>query len=107
MKTHALLFCFVVFAEFVVFVVFVVRAEDCRILADRTPDNANRRCSKSGMSAFDVVRIFTQSAQLDTKPTNFDANCQSKTLAMGVIEKPRPHPKWFPSRKTAGLWLFV
>ena len=64
-----------------------LRGELRRILADRAPDNPNRNSSTGGMSAFDVVRIFTQSAQLDAELANFYADGQPKTLAMGVLEK--------------------
>ena len=65
-----------------------LRTELRRILADRAPDNPNRMQSTGTMSAFDVVRLFTQSAQLDAELANYDAKGQPKTLAMGVLDKP-------------------
>ncbi len=93
-----------------------LRGELRRILADRAPDNPNRMSSTSGMSAFDVVRIFTQSAQLDAERANFDASGQPKTLAMGVLEKPLTAPTRGPrqgapnpgrGRRTSGFEIIA
>ncbi len=69
-----------------------LRAQLRQILADRAPDNLNRLKTTSEMSAFDIVRLFTQSAQLEAELANYDANGRPKTLAMGALDKPVTAP---------------
>ena len=64
-----------------------------RILADRAPDNPNRMRATGSMSAFDVVRIFTQSAQIETELAAFDEQGFPRTLAMGVLDRPVTEPQ--------------
>jgi hypothetical protein len=69
-----------------------LRTELRRILADRAPDNPNRLQNTSTMSAFDIVRLFTQSAQLEAELANYDAKGNPKTLAMGALDRPTTAP---------------
>ncbi|MBI3882189.1 MAG: PSD1 domain-containing protein [Verrucomicrobia bacterium] len=64
-----------------------LRAELRGILAARAPDNPNRDKAMSEMSAFDVVRVFTQVATLDAELVNYDETGKPKTLAMGARDR--------------------
>ncbi len=64
-------------------------AQLAKILADRAPNNPNReRNMQGGMNAFDIVRLFTQKAELEAELSNYESDGRPKALTMGVADKP-------------------
>jgi hypothetical protein len=69
-----------------------LRDEQRQLLAAR----ASGKTPADGLSAFDVVRIFTQAAQLQTELESVNNDGSPKPLAMGVCEKPTTVPRMRP-----------
>ena len=60
-----------------------------KILAERAPNNPDReRNMANGMNAFDIVRLFTQKAELEAELANYESDGRPKPLTMGVADKP-------------------
>ena len=78
-----------------------------KILAERAPNNPDReRNMANGMNAFDIVRLFTQKAELEAELANYESDGRPKPLTQTVTRRgPRGGPGGSPSRgqRTSGF----